>query len=69
MKELAELGVRQFVRNKMIEVLKEDNRNKSVNEIVKKMNEIIMEDFTKIAREESKKLIGQIGQLIKITKS
>ncbi len=61
--EIADLGARQFVRNKILDILKEcAGSGQEANKIINDINNKLVADFVIIARDESSKLFKQITE-------
>lgn len=64
--KIAEIGVRQFVRNKMVAALVEFSKSdQGVEEFIDRLNFDILMDFRKLAKDESNKFMSQAKELLK----
>ena len=66
-RQLADLGVRQFVRITAIDVLRRHvgkKHGKSVDDVIKEMNQLIATRFKVIANNEFSKLLGELSMLM-----
>jgi len=63
--KLADYGVRQFVRNRIVKVLLDSSKQGKPERVILNMNEDILREFTLIAKDESKKMFDELREKLK----